>query len=374
MTDLEQLYRVAPKRTSPDSLDEQILRRAELHVVANAGTNKKPLLFSPWISLASCAVVVSFGIALVLRSGMVGINQPDSRLDGYPELQPLAETSDAGDEVLATADSSVGRSLAQSAQSQLRGEQDKLQSHAQSNLQSKLTPEPSPKSTPHTRQLAGEALASAELAPRSNRSDEHRPGVHRSDLHRPYEQRELTGRQSSPDAGTKRSLSNRTGILESAAETQMFEPADAVELVAEPLSAEPASRKILTNQRPVNEFLAETNSAFVQGSVVTGVNSVIWLNSQSSEGYTLQLATSNDDSYLTEFAIGLPVSRQLAVIAVQRPVADRSGPDSDGLYTLILGEFDSFESAQSALDRLPAEVRQFAARVRNFGVLQGMVR
>ena len=91
-----------------------------------------------------------------------------------------------------------------------------------------------------------------------------------------------------------------------------------------------------------------------------------WLMKQSRSSYTLQLATADDDLYLAEFAASADLPRGWQIVVL--PVSDeRTVPRS---FTLLVGVFDSYQSALDALSQLTDEARKFDARVRNIGVLQ----
>ena len=73
MKKIDQLYRTAPVRNSPDALDSKILRQAELHIASRTSA-AKPVLMSSWMPMAASCLVVTIGFALVLRSAYMDLS------------------------------------------------------------------------------------------------------------------------------------------------------------------------------------------------------------------------------------------------------------------------------------------------------------
>ncbi len=85
MKKIEQLYRDAPVRNSPDSLDREILEQAKRQVAGQSVSNTGWSLSLSWMPMAASFVVVGVGIALVLRSGIISTGGTGTSIDGYPE-------------------------------------------------------------------------------------------------------------------------------------------------------------------------------------------------------------------------------------------------------------------------------------------------
>ena len=117
MKKIDQLYRTAPVRNSPDALDSKILRQAELHIASRTSA-AKPVLMSSWMPMAASCLVVTIGIALVLRSAYMS-NGVDAQPDGYPEAiidsASVSDSEPAGPSLLES-DSISTRAQADSAQ------------------------------------------------------------------------------------------------------------------------------------------------------------------------------------------------------------------------------------------------------------------
>ena len=105
MKKMEQLYRTAPRRQSPEALDQRILRHAELQASRNSRTAEKSRArSSAWMPLAATAVVALLSVTLVLRNpGQdMGNLSVDAETGGISNIVASEPASELADQALAT--------------------------------------------------------------------------------------------------------------------------------------------------------------------------------------------------------------------------------------------------------------------------------
>ena len=458
MKKIDQLYRTAPVRNSPDALDSKILRQAELHIASRTSA-AKPVLMSSWMPMAASCLVVTIGFALVLRSAYMD-NGVDVQPDGYPEAiidsASMSESEPAAPSLLES-DSFSTRAQADSAQGVsgvvagldggsadrqlLLNETPQYKSHSASK--SLTTASVAARSEPGADELTGRAsedsgtsLSLEERAKPVQQIDRSaavadiedatrlelpvaeeivtgaivaeatmpaRAVTERPEAERPEAERTVSETRMGVRGGITEAVAAEpaeTGIVSTDAVvpsdqrralTKSPDPSDIAEKQVKTYlpgasTAEPTDNDETTlaplasfaqhDRRPHIESETESNQGTIvesnsrQDSIILVDNSAVdWLNGQPPSSYTLQLATASDDVYLAEFAQGITQLRQQQLVVLPVPTGNDVGS-----YTLLSGSFSSFDNAQRALARLPDRAQQFGARVRNVGVLQGILK
>ena len=397
MKKIDQLYRTAPVRNSPDALDSKILRQAELQIASRTSA-AKPLLMSSWMPMAASCLVVTIGVALVLRSAYMG-NGVDAQSDGYPEAiidsASLIDSKPHGPSLLesdsistlAQAESAEGVSASgvvaelnsSSDDRQLLQQYETPQYESRSMSKSQTAASVAARSEPGADTVAGRA--SEDSGSTVSRVERAKP-VQQIDRLADIEDAAGLEVPSAEEVVTEAIVAE--AIMPARTETERTEatelPGDLrAEQTDNDETALASATQAATHQRvrpPDVKSEAESNPGSIaesnsrQDAIILVNNSAVdWLNGQPQAFYTLQLATAGDDVYLAEFAQGLTSLRpqQFVVLTLPRENDARN-------YTLLFGSFSSFDSAQRALARLPERARQFGARVRNVGVLQGVLR
>jgi len=418
MKKIEQLYRAAPVRNSPDSLDKEILRRAALHAERVTDTETGRPLLSSWMPIAASFLVVGIGLGLVLRSGMVGTGgDVVSTLDGYPEAssdadgsqsRPALSDSERSDPSISSlnnpADAKMSTQSIDSVSAELPRRDAKIQrnndvvrkseriSSSNTVAQSQIRTEGVP---PEARLAPPMAVATAQLEEVEGLSDtdavaeaEETENVIVEAMPDRVVTAESVGsaaaevmrQQLMPDTvseSVRHSISDRAFVNPEsgvkATEPGIVDMAHSLSLNntdsgREDLKVQSAGDSGPTEEHPAEEHTAEVNSRLDTIILIAG-SSLDWLGQQTKSSYTLQLATADDDNYLAEFAQSLapdmPRNSQFAVLALPTTNAD-----STQSFSLMLGVYSTFEQAENALEKLPSQARRFGARVRNFGVLQ----
>ena len=91
-----------------------------------------------------------------------------------------------------------------------------------------------------------------------------------------------------------------------------------------------------------------------------------WIKSQQKGHYTIQLARSQDQSWLLKLATKEELSQPL----VQFQSKDSHG---EAWYNLIYGSYPSFQTAQQERKSLPESLRRWSPTLRRFGEIQQML-
>lgn len=416
MKKMQQLYRAAPRRQSPEALDQRILKHAELQAARNSRTVEKPrALSSAWMPFAATAVVALLSVTLVLRNPgqdlgnlsigtddtanttdadgsstaasapapemsdgalangtVMPLEAADEQLHGTDEARPALDTQQESESVgsrqldrEAAVEKRIARVDADSETTTATAGLEPL-TIAESEASTAMTTEDMPKS----------------VAPESTDSDlvaEVQRAEQRQERIRPSQ-------ATNPDLLTGSLVPNQAlNQLQDQAQVQTQVSEELHRVLPAPVSGSvrnPAVTELaVTELAPSNSAVAASESispdiavraAAVESNsrreliFLVGQGSVDWLNEQPETHYLLQLASADDENYLLEFADGLSSelrARQIAVV-----------PVSPSLYTLLVGGFASFSDAETALSNLPNNARKFGARVRNVAILQQSLR
>jgi len=105
-----------------------------------------------------------------------------------------------------------------------------------------------------------------------------------------------------------------------------------------------------------------TSESKVSNTTGVIVVDIEWVKSKSPGLYTIQMAVANDVSYLRDFAVSSGLAGSFVIV----PFNTADGPS----FSLLFGEYETFEAAQAGLQRLKGQATQFSPWIRNFGILQ----
>ena len=366
MTELEQIYRQAPRQVSPDRLDDIVLARATQRV---AGKKQSRLLMTPVKTLAVSFSVVGLGVALLLRNGVPPLEQnPSSIHRGIAEQGDVAQTE---------ADAIAGNSI--------------LEDQAEPSVQRIETPGLTASIRAETGQDSMSALVTADDAlpvdqpPQSmksvaNSSDKVLAETLSEDVN---DQDAVT---SSTSSGVQSDSAEATAVVKSTAEAfaeeaESMQPTGRTEAVDELIVAQ---SQIADNTRSAKNvsravapaFRAETLPSMAQQSaaevsglsvrvdtVIVPPDSTDWVLRQSAQSFTLQLATASSLSYLQEYAESLSLAPPFYIVTL---ASNDATPD----FGLLYGLFDDDRQALKAVKTLDSEARRFRPWVRRLGKLQ----
>lgn len=89
-----------------------------------------------------------------------------------------------------------------------------------------------------------------------------------------------------------------------------------------------------------------------------------WVNSQSSNGYTIELADDEKASNVANTLYKAPKKERMAEVRYQK--------EGKTYYKGLYGSYPSYEAAQQALKDLPEDMRQHAG-IKTWGSVQGNV-
>ena len=114
-------------------------------------------------------------------------------------------------------------------------------------------------------------------------------------------------------------------------------------------------------------------------SPASGHESLDWLNQQSSQNYTLQLATAKNRVHMEAMQKKLLANQQLKQldnlyiheVHTINKKGDKTGQSTR--YVLIYGVFESYQEAKQEVAQLPDSLQKSSPWIRQFRVLQSIV-
>ena len=429
MKKMEQLYRTAPRRQSPEALDQRILRHAELQASRNSRTAEKSRArSSAWMPLAATAVVALLSVTLVLRNpgqdmGNLSVDAETGGISNIVANEPASELADqalvtgvemqiddAGDDSVSSAeDGSVSGARQESAELPVSSvPQDSVSANSALEKRAAQADEISEETQTITARPVIEAVTIAESEsdtvvpivdqpqsvatestdsalvaelPRSAQPS----GVRQERIRSQVTQAGQMQAESQVQTDTQNPLpvqQPRDQALDQArdqARGQVQPEASEVSRggIPAPVRSHSASNKMATelalaaDVATESEMVSRSTAAVESNSrrdaiILIGQGAVDWLNNHPESHYLLQLASADEENYLLEFADSLSAGLPVGQIAV---VKVRSSS-----YTLLVGGFASFSDAETALTNLSENARRFGARVRNAALLQQSLR
>jgi septal ring-binding cell division protein DamX len=429
MKKMEQLYRTAPRRQSPEALDQRILRHAELQASRNSRTAEKSRArSSAWMPLAATAVVALLSVTLVLRNpgqdmGNLSVDAETGGISNIVANEPASELADqalatgvemqiddAGDDSVSSAeDGSVSGARQESAELPVSSvPQDSVSANSALEKRAAQADEISEETQTITARPVIEAVTIAESEsdtvvpivdqpqsvatestdsalvaelPRSAQPS----GVRQERIRSQVTQAGQMQAESQVQTDTQNPLpvqQPRDQALDQArdqARGQVQPEASEVSRggIPAPVRSHSASNKMATelalaaDVATESEMVSRSTAAVESNSrrdaiILIGQGAVDWLNNHPESHYLLQLASADEENYLLEFADSLSAGLPVGQIAVVKV-----RPSS---YTLLVGGFASFSDAETALTNLSENARRFGARVRNAALLQQSLR
>lgn len=121
--------------------------------------------------------------------------------------------------------------------------------------------------------------------------------------------------------------------------------------------------KPLPKEEHSNTKTAIAHAPYHSNPVAKGL---AWIKSQKKGHYTIQLARSQDQSWLLKLAAKEELSQPL----IQFQSKDSKG---EAWYNLIYGSYPSFQAAQLERKSLPQSLRRWSPTLRRFGEIQSML-
>ena len=358
MTELEQIYRQAPRQVSPDRLDDIVLARAAQRV---AGKKPSRLLMTPVKTLAVSFSVVGLGVALLLRNGVPPLEQSPGSIHRGIGIQ--------GDVAQTEADAIAGNSI--------------IEDLGEPSVQMVETPGLTASIRAETGRDSVSALVTAEDALPVDRPPQSMKSVANSS-------EEMLAETLSDDVNDQVAITNSTStvVQSGSAETEAFtEEAESMQPTGRTEAADElivAQSQIADNTRKAKNVartvapslsaetlpsMAQQSAAEVSGlsvrveTVIVPPDSADWVLRQSAQSFTLQLATASSLSNLQEYAESLSLAPPFYIVAL---VSNDATPD----FGLLYGLFDDNRQALDAVETLDSEARRFKPWVRRLGKLQ----
>ena len=111
---------------------------------------------------------------------------------------------------------------------------------------------------------------------------------------------------------------------------------------------------------------ADNDTASVNTTEDTGIKREAWLLSQPADSYTLQIGSVTNERDIIKFIRENHLEQQAAYIKVEIKGVTR--------YNAVLGSYSDYSAANAAIKSLPAQLRNVKPWVRNFGILQKMLK
>ena len=380
MTELETLYRKAPRQSSPERLDDMVLGRAAQRV---ARTRQSLWVMTPLKTLAVSFSVAGLGVALLLRHGVPPLEQGPAAVDQAIVAQGERAKSAASkvDAKLAperekdTADmATVAPELAFTTLQE--GDLVELPESVvvAENLPS--IPEPSRQSVEPAVLLSETVLAesiSSDLEDQVARTSVQDSAAEQSSVLSPLPAEEIARPEEigSPNEPYSTELATLEFAEDTGAEgdlmvAQSQMAADTRQTKKKSRLATPAPRadvssSIFKQSAPLSSGLSQKLSVAQQ--ITTPPDSARWVLNQSGQSFTLQLATASSVSDLEEYATSLKIPAPLYIVSLATKTTTPN-------FGLLYGLFDDAQQALDSVETLDSEARRFKPWVRRLGKLQ----
>lgn len=153
--------------------------------------------------------------------------------------------------------------------------------------------------------------------------------------------------------------------------TEVIDSSAAPQRLAEPVLPSVPSVVAMVTPNVGNRYEKPVDETVVVEQIVTRTPRVVgadWILSRKPGEFTVQFASSPDKPLMVEFASFFDSNAEIAIYPFKRTPTNRP------VYGLASGVYPSFESAQLAIEKLPASIREYDPWIRPLKTLQTQVR